>query len=175
MGTAAFKGVETAMLMYKVMRGIKNVGSILKYVKAVANTYKALKAATTVVKGTKTVVNAINLARSINLVAKGVEAAEAGIVAAGAASAPFTFGLGFAVALLISIILDAVMSAIESWIENRNVCVLLPLWWEAKPFIAGVKDGEKILLIKDENNGSDENTEEDGRETDEDEMTVEDN
>ena len=32
------------------------------------------------------------------------------------------------------------------WFSNKNVVALLPMWWEGYPFVAGVKDGTKILL-----------------------------
>jgi hypothetical protein len=71
--------------------------------------------------------------------------------------------------------IDILLDSLFEWLENRNTVVLLPLWWEAEPFIAGVKDGEKILLIPSHGSATEENTGEDGIETDEDEITVEDN
>lgn len=167
--------INTARLVYKMVRCAKNAGSIFKAAKEVGAVYKVLKDASKAVKFGKGVVSVVRAVQSINLVSKGVDAAKASILATGAATGTVTLGLGFAVSLLICLIIDIVLAAIESWIRNRNVCVLLPLWWEGKPFIAGVKDGEKILLINDENAGSEENTGEDGKETDKDELSVEDN
>ena len=73
------------------------------------------------------------------------------------------------------ILTEQVLGSVFDYLKNRNVVVLLPMWWEADPFISGVKDGEKILLIGDENSGAEENTGEDGKETDADEISVEDN
>ena len=167
--------VNTALLVYKMIRCAKNAGSIFKAIKEVGAVYKALKSATQAVKIGKSIVNVIRVVQSINAVSKGAKAVEGGILAAGAASGSVTFGIGFAISLVICLIVDIALSAIESWVENRNVCTLLPLWWEGKPFIAGVKDGEKILLIGDENSGSEENTGADGQETDADELSTEDN
>ena len=167
--------VNTALLVYKMIRCAKNAGSIFKAIKEVGAVYKALKSATQAVKIGKSIVNVIRVVQSINAVSKGAKAVEGGILAAGAASGSVTFGIGFAISLVICLIVDIALSAIESWVENRNVCTLLPLWWEGKPFIAGVKDGEKILLIGDENSGSEENTGADGQETDADEYSTEDN
>jgi hypothetical protein len=167
--------VNTAFLVYKMIRCAKNAGSIFKAIKEVGAVYKALKSATQAVKIGKSVVGVIRVIQSINAVSKGAKAVEGGILAAGAATGSVSFGIGFAVSVIICLILDTILSTIASWVENRNVCVLLPLWWEGKPFISGVKDGEKILLIGDENSGSEENTGADGQETDADEYSTEDN
>ena len=44
------------------------------------------------------------------------------------------------------------------WLSNKNVCILLPLWWENYPFVTGVKDGEKILLMQNNSSATEENT-----------------
>ncbi len=173
--TTIANNVNTVLLVYKMIRCAKNAGSIFKAIKEVGAVYKALKSATQAVKIGKSVVGVIRVIQSINAVSKGAKAVEGGILAAGAATGSVSFGIGFAVSVIICLILDTILSTIASWVENRNVCVLLPLWWEGKPFISGVKDGEKILLIGDENSGSDENTGANGVETDADELSVEDN
>lgn len=169
------KDIQAAYLVYNVVRCVKNAGNIIKAAKAIKNTYQAINTARKAVKIGKSVVSTVRLISSVNAVAEGVTSVEGTIMAVGAASAPETCGIGLAVALVVTIIVDIVMDALIAWLENRNTVVLLPLWWEGKPFVSGVKDGEKILLIKDENNGSEENTEQDGYDSDVDEYTVEDN
>jgi len=163
------------MTVYKFIRCCQNTGSIIKAIKSIYSVYKAADASFKTFTAAKSFFVAVRVISSINYVAKEFEAAEGTILAIGAASAPETLGIGFAVSVLITIMLEIAISTISSWVENRNVCVLLPLWWEGKPFIAGIKDGEKILLINDENAGSEENTGEEGVETDQDELSVEDN
>lgn len=173
--TTIANDVMSAMFIYKLIRCAKTAGGIFKAIKQVAAVYKATKTAFEAVKFGKSVVGVVRFVSAINHVSKGFKAAEGTVLAVGAASGTATLGIGFAVSLLVCLVIDLIASAIESWVENRNVCVLLPLWWEGKPFIAGVKDGEKILLINDENAGSEENTGENGMETDADELSVEDN
>jgi hypothetical protein len=36
------------------------------------------------------------------------------------------------------------------------------MWWEGYPFVAGVKDGEKILLMNNNSTATKENTQDDG-------------
>ena len=72
--------------------------------------------------------------------------------------------------------LNLLFDGIERWLMNRNTVILLPMWWEGEPFISGIKDGEKILLIPAEGDGTEENTGEEGHDTNEDKTTtVEDN
>jgi len=174
--TATIAGdIAIAMTVYKFIRCCQNTGSIIKAIKSIYSVYKAADASFKTFTAAKSFFVVVRVISSINYVAKEFEAAEGTILAIGAASAPETLGIGFAVSVLITIMLEIAISTISSWVENRNVCVLLPLWWEGKPFIAGIKDGEKILLINDENAGSEENTGEEGVETDQDELSVEDN
>ena len=53
--------------------------------------------------------------------------------------------------------IDRLLDNIFEWFSNKNVCVLLPLWWENYPFVSGVKDGEKILLVQSNSTGTPEN------------------
>ena len=61
------------------------------------------------------------------------------------------------------IVIDAILSEMFEWFSNKNVCTLLPLWWEEYPFVSGVKDGEKILLIKSNSTATPENTRDDAK------------
>ena len=169
------KDVSIGVEIYSMIRLVKNFKTLADAAKAVGEIAKATKAATQAVKFGRSVVGMVKAVQTVNTLSGVATDISAGLNAVGAAAAPETLGLSLAITLLITIVIDAILNALISWLENRNVVTLLPLWWEGKPFIAGVKDGEKILLIKDENSGSDENTGEDGVETDADELTTEDN
>lgn len=45
-----------------------------------------------------------------------------------------------------SIIIESLLQEVFDWIRNRNVCVLLPLWFEGYPFISGTQGQRKLLL-----------------------------
>lgn len=60
-----------------------------------------------------------------------------------------TGGTSLIVSLVVWLVVDVLLSELFEWFSNKNVCVLLPMWWEGQPFVSGVKDGEKILLIGD--------------------------
>jgi hypothetical protein len=174
-GVTAVKDVTLGIEIYSLIRMVRNFKSLADAAKAVGEIAKAAKAATQAVKFGKSVVGMVKTIETVNALSGVATDLSAGLNAVGLAAAPETLGLSLAVTLLITIAIDTILDALISWLENINVVTLLPLWWEGKPFISGIKDGEKILLIKDENSGSDENTGEDGRETDADEITTEDN
>ena len=173
--TTIAKDVELSMLMYKTVRLVKNVGSIFKTIKFIGTTINSTKTILDGIKIGKSAVNVIKVVSAVNKLSKAGKGVEATVMAISTASAPETLGISFAVGLIITTLIDIALNSIISWYENRNAVVLLPLWWEGEPFISGVKDGEKILLIGSSNTASDENTGEDGYETDADEISVEDN
>ena len=111
--------------------------------------YKATKAAVLTAK------TAITFGKSFRAT---LTAIKAGSIAAGTA----TTGIGGLVMMAVWIIVDVLLGEIFEWLSNRNVCTLLPLWWENYPFVAGVKDGEKILLTSSNAVGTDENDQSDG-------------
>ena len=55
------------------------------------------------------------------------------------------------------------------WFSNKNVVALLPMWWEGYPFVAGVKDGTKILLCDNNSTSTDDesSSKDSGRDDDE--------
>ena len=57
--------------------------------------------------------------------------------------------------------IDALLDEFFEWFSNKNVCTLLPLWWENYPFVSGVKDGEKILIMPSNSTATPENRRED--------------
>ena len=170
-GVGIAKKILVGEQIFHTIRAAKNAGGIIKGIKAVKGTYDTIKT----VGKIKSIHTLKQIMDSIVMVSRGVESAEEAGLAIAGGSAVFTGGLSLAAFVIISIAIDTLLGGIVHWLENRNTIVLLPLWWEGSPFISGIKDGEKILLIKNENNGSEENTEADGFETDEDEITVEDN
>jgi len=58
-------------------------------------------------------------------------------------------GIGAVVWFAVSIIIDKLITSVFEWLDNRNVIVLLPMWWENSAFVSGVHSGEKILLMGD--------------------------
>ena len=149
--------------------GVKNIYRIAKGARDIAKTAKFFKGTRTAFHFIK---NLNNIKNGLNI-AKGVKD---GIAVGGVAAAPETFGISIAIALIVDMILNVFLDGLETWLKNRNTVQLLPMWWEGDPFISGIKDGEKILLIPAEGDGTEENTGEDGHDLNEDKTTsVEDN
>ena len=165
----------SAIEVYSLIRAFKSFESIGHALENIGAIAKYSRAATKTVGFGKSIVGAIKAVEAINSISGIADKFALSLNTVGATLAPETLGLSLAFTFVVSVSVDLALSAVTTWLENRNVCTLLPLWWEGKPFIAGVKDGEKILLIGDENSGSGENTGEDGVETDADETSVEDN
>ena len=103
-----------------------------------------------------------NSIKGIKNIAKGMYAAVTGGSIAGA---PATGGLSIIIGAVVNtaiwLTIDVVLDSFFEWFSNKNVCVLCPMWWEGYPFVAGVKDGEKILLMPSNSTSTDENTRED--------------
>ena len=157
----------------------KNSGSIIK---AGKNFFKVIKYANMltkgakIFKGTRTLINFAAIISKVSKI-KDIGTVIDGAIAGGsAAAAPETAGISLAVGLLVSAAIDIILGGFIDWMKNRNTVMLLPLWWENQPFVSGVKDGERILMIPSTANGSEENTGEEGYDTKEDKTTsVEDN
>ena len=168
-GVTIAKTVMTASVIYDTIVVLRSAENLLKGIQTIYATTKAISMSTKALKVTKTTIRTIsvikNLAQGVRVGAT-LSDVSAGIMAGGVAGGP----VGIAVALVVTIAIDFALDAVMTWVKNKNTVLLLPLWWEGKPFISGIKDGEKILLIKDENTGTEENTEEEGRE-----VSVEDN
>ena len=75
-----------------------------------------------------------------------LSAIKAGTIAA--AGVP-TAGLGTLAAIIAFAAIDILLQDFFDWLDNKNVCVLLPLWWNGYPFVSGVNNGKNILLIRD--------------------------
>lgn len=123
---------------------------MIKTGKAVKTFLEGYETANKVYKGYK----AVRTGKSITNV---LAAIKAGTIATGTAAG----GLPGVIVAAIWIVVDILLQEAFEWFSNKNVCALLPLWWEEYPFVSGVKDGEKILLVDNNSNGTDENTKED--------------
>jgi len=172
--TGAVKTASLGILMYRTVRACKNVGGIIKFSKILIQTVKVSHEAYKVFQSTRTVLNVLtvisHLAKATETAGSIIAEVETGVLAVSTIGGPVTF----VVVLVISIIADILLDSLVTWIENRNTIVLLPLWWEGEPFISSIKDGEKILLIPNSYSATKENTGENGIETDEDEIALND-
>lgn len=112
--------------LYKYIRS----GGLISEVKRTVNVFNAAYAFAKQGKGIKNTLSAIKTAT---------------ITAAGTP----TGGIGSLVAIAVWALVDILVQEIFEWLQNKNVCVLLPLWWKGYPFVSGVNNGENILLIRD--------------------------
>jgi hypothetical protein len=131
-GLAVYNGV-------KIYHGIRYSKATFRLAKTAKETGKMLKVA-------DTFMDAFKLAKGT---AKGISATmkaiKAGSIAVGGAA---TGGIGSLVVWAVWAVVDILLDEVFEWFDNRNVCVLLPLWWNGYPFVSGVKGGENILLIR---------------------------
>ena len=134
-----------------------HIYNTVKHIQSVA---KVLKTTKDFVELGKTAYNAFKAAKTGTNIIKGFKASLLAIETAGGAAAPETLGVSL-VATVICFMIDALLDNFFEWFSNKNVCVLLPLWWENYPFVAGVKDGEKILIMKSNSTATPENRRED--------------
>lgn len=132
-------------------------------VKHVQSVYKVLKTTKDFAALGKNVYNAVKAAKVGFNIVKGFKTALTAVEVAGGAAAPETFGVSLVITV-ICFLIDIILDAVFEWFSNKNVCVLLPLWWENYPFVSGVKDGEKILLIPSNSTATPENRREDATE-----------
>ena len=129
----------TVMDLKAALTIAKNIGNLAKglsFIKKFSDAYKIAKGAATGIKAT-------------------LAAIKAGTVAVSGAA---TAGVGSIIALVAWTLVDILLQEFLQWLSNKNVCCLLPLWWENYPFVSGVKDGEKILLMPSNSNATSENT-----------------
>lgn len=114
--------------------------TVLKSCKDAKLVTKAIKGVSNVIKGAKTAKNILG-------------AIKAGTTAVSTAVAP---GIGTIIAAIVWVAIDMLLDSFFDWLDNKNVCVLLPMWWEGYPFVTNVKDGEKILLMDSNSNATEE-------------------
>lgn len=145
--------------IFKVVKGLYDITktkgllpilvTFTKGYNAAKDAYKAVQGARVIMKATKSI--------------KGTLAAiKAGTIAVGGLAG----GWPSIIVAIVWFAIDIALDEVFEWLSNKNVCVLLPMWWEGYPFVAGVKDGEKILLIGSNSNATEENTQDDGIERD---------
>jgi hypothetical protein len=104
----------------------------------------AFKASWAAYKG---VTSTLKIAQGVGQITRLFSAISAGV--AGGLSAIFPpAAIAWMVAMFV---IERILHEVFLWIENRNVCVLLPLWYESSPFISGVQ-GQRKLLLYDTNN-----------------------
>lgn len=130
--------------LYNMARAGKVVDTFLDGYQTATKVYKGYKAVATAGKGIKTTLAAI----------------KAGTIATGAAAG----GVPGLIMTVVWIVVDILLDELFEWLSNKNVCTLLPLWWDGYPFVAGTKDGEKILLVDNNANATNENTRADSQE-----------
>ena len=152
-----FEGITTVA----DISSLANLGyKVYETVKFIQNASKVIKVSQQFVMIGKEILTAVKTVKNISGIVKGVRSGLNAVAVASGAVAPETLG----VSLIITVIcfaIDAILDSIFEWFSNKNVCVLLPLWWENYPFVSGVKDGEKILLIQSNSTATPENKRQD--------------
>ena len=126
-------------------------GSTIFTIKTIKNLTKAKGA----VKIASSFVDAFKVAKGA---ATGIRATYTAVKAGTIAAGTTAGGIPGLVAAALFTVADVALSRLFEWLENKNVCALMPLWWEGYPFVSGTKDGEKILLTDSLANATEENT-----------------
>lgn len=174
-GTKVFQSVRT------LINTMATFNKVAKTIRTAEKSISTLEAVNTIVNGTNKAIQAgrmgMVIADTVNAGVGAARLSQAGVETIMGVSA-FGGPIGLAIGIIVSIIIDNILDSIVEWISNKNVIILLPLWWEGKPFVAGVSGGEKILMIPSSSTATEENTGEDGQEISSDEtddITTEDN
>ena len=136
-----------AFKLIRTLHNAEKAASALKHFAEVGTALKTFLSGFKTIKNVKTAVGA----------AKGIKNVFTAIKTGSLAFAGETFGASLIITAAV-ILLECILDTIFEYLSNKNVCVLLPLWWEAYPFVAGVKDGEHILLIPSDATATEENT-----------------
>ena len=134
-----YYGTKLGKASFTIAKNIKNLVKAGKLISTFKDGYSKVKTAEGAAKGVKGVLLAI----------KGGTTLVAGLG---------TVGVGAIVMLVVWTLVDILLDEFFEWLSNKNVCILLPLWWENYPFVTGVKDGEKILLMQNNSSATEENT-----------------
>lgn len=121
---------------------------------ATATTLSIVRGAITAAQITKTISTLKQAVTNLKVFVAGIKTLKniAG-VAAGLITGAINLvpGLGWVVSIAINIILNSLIE----YLDNKNVIVLLPLWWEGYPMASLIKDGEHILLIPSNSTATD--------------------
>lgn len=139
MSVSFFKGCTQ---LYKTATAIKNLKNATQAIQRVKGIWNGIKG----IKGT-------------------IKSIQTAITFGSLGTAPETGGLSLIVGAVVNIVIwlaiDVILDSVFEWFSNKNVCVLCPLWWEGYPFVSGIKDGEKILLIPSNSTATEQNIRED--------------
>ncbi len=137
-GFAIYNGAKiykNTKATFGLAKKAKTTANMLKVVDKIYDTYKIAKGS----------------AKGISATLKAIKTST--IILGGSA----TGGIGSLVLWAVWAVVDVLLDELFTWLANRNVCVLLPLWWNEYPFVSGIKGGENILLIRqtptDDNTG----------------------
>ncbi len=132
------------LLTYKVITTAKRAADIKSF-------FNGIKDA--VLLGFEGLKNASDWLSKAGIIARGIGTAGPNAISAGLGLGPH----GWIWLVGIHVVLKIINSVAE-YFSNKNCVILLPLLWENYPFVSGVKDGEKILLVPSNPNGTKENT-----------------
>ncbi len=143
-------------------QGLLNIGAgvyggniVFQMAKNIGKLKKAGELGKTFVKGYKTAMEGVKVVKGLKGFASIYKGIKAGVILI--TGVP-TAGVGSIISAIVFIAIDILLGAVIEWLSNKNVCVLIPLWWEGYPFVAGVKGGEKILLVDSNATATGENT-----------------
>lgn len=144
--------------IYGTVSNIVTAGLTFKICKSMRDLYKAGQLLSTITGPAMEAVKAVKGLSKISAFLKGIKTGT--IIAGGSIG-----GVGAIVVAAIWLVVDILIKELITWLSNKNVCVLLPMWWEGYPFVAGVKGGEKILLMGSNAVSTDENNRAEGYST----------
>lgn len=136
-----------AIRMYHVC---KDAGGLIAYGGKIASAVKAGFAGLSAAK---------NILEGAGIIAHGLGTAGTNVAAAALGLGP----VGWVVTVVL-VLADKLVGAFLDYISNKNVVVLMPMYWENYPYVSGVKDGEKILLMGNNGTATGENNKADGHE-----------
>lgn len=124
-------GYKYGKASFFISKKLKDTGKAVNVINEFRKGYQAYRKIDDAVDGIKGIKNVFGAIK------------QGTIVAAGAPSG----GIGSLVVAAVWLLVDILLDEVFEWFENKNVCMLLPVWWNGYPFVAGVKNGQNILLI----------------------------
>lgn len=153
-------GVSVAVDIATIYQSVKVIQNTLTFTKTLYNMAKTGEMARVFMKGYKTLqgfdavydtVKGVRTVSKLGKVTTWLKAVKAGSIATGSAAG----GIPGLIIAAVWIVVDILLDEVFEWLSNKNVCALLPLWWEGYPFVAGVKGGRHILLTESNATGTD--------------------
>lgn len=167
---SAYNDTQFSRFRNNVIGGVATAGDIVsvaylgynifKMAKFIQDSSKVIKVSAQFVTIGKEIVAALKVAKTAGGIIKGIKSGITTIETISGAAAPETLGVSLVITV-VAFLIDRLLDAVFEWFSNKNVCTLLPLWWENYPFVSGVKDGEKILLVQSNSTATNQNTRED--------------